>query len=130
MNSNAGLAIQSVAILLMALLSFAMHGSIRSVALNYWTAGLCCRFIALTSLFAGFHLPAYQKLLYAVYFFGEYSFGLLFFGGCRHRVTGLRLGRYSLALIPAALIALALPFASADFNDLFMIQATLMAVMF
>ena len=130
MNANAGLAIQSVAILLIALLSFAMHGSIRSVALKYWTAGWCCLFLALASLFAGFHLPPYQKLLYSFYFFGEYSFGLLFFAGCRYRVTGARLGRYSLILIPAALIALALPHSSADFNDLFMIQATIMAVLF
>lgn len=130
MNANAGLAIQSVAILLMALLSFAMHGSIRSVALKYWTAGWCCLFLALAGLFAGFHLPSYQKVLYSVYFFGEYSFGLLFFAGCRYRVSKARFGKHSLVLIPAALIALALPFTSADFNDLFMIQATIMAVLF
>jgi len=79
------------------------------------------------SLFAGFHIVPGHTLLYSAYFFGEYAFGLMFIDGCRYLARGVSMTHRSYAmLIPAALLAIALPWFSADFNDLFMVQAIAM----
>jgi diguanylate cyclase len=131
MSANVGLAIQCVGIVLLALLSLSMHGSIKNPSLKYWTSAWIALALALVSLFAGFHLAPEQKLFYSFYFFGEYAFGLMFISGCRYHVTGSSpTRRRYLTLIPAVVIAVALPYASADFNDLFMIQATIMSGVF
>ena len=131
MSASVGLAIQCVGILLVALLSMSMRGSLKSESLRCWTRGWFCLAIALISLFVGFHLTPGHKLFYSVYFFGEYAFGLMFIGGCRYLASGVPMTRrgYSM-LIPAAVLAIALPWFSADFNDLFMVQASIMAVLF
>jgi len=131
MSANVGLAIQCVGIVLLALLSLSMHGSIKSPSLKWWTSAWVALALALVSLFAGFHLAPEQKLFYSLYFFGEYAFGLMFISGCRYHTTGVlpTRRRYSL-LIPAAVVAVVLPYVSADFNDLFMVQATIMAMVF
>ncbi|HMH42609.1 MAG TPA: GGDEF domain-containing protein, partial [Pyrinomonadaceae bacterium] len=60
-----------------------------------------------------------------------YSFGLMFVGGCRFLASNVNMTRRSYSmLIPAAIIAAALPFLSNDFNNLFMVQATIMAALF
>src|SRR5712664_2251522 len=131
MSANVGLAIQCVGILLVALLSLFMRGSIKSASLKCWTGAWLALSVALISLFAGFHIVPGHKLFYSVYFFGEYAFGLMFIGGCRFLSRGVSMTHrcYSM-LVPAALLAIALPYLSADFNDLFMIQATIMAALF
>src|SRR6266850_812784 len=131
MSANVGLAIQCVGILLMALLSLSMRGSIKSAALKCWTGAWISLSLALVSLFAGFHIAPQHRLFYSLYFFGEYAFGLMFIGGCRYlaRGVGMSRGCYSM-LIPAALLALGLPWVSSDFNNLFMIQAIVMAGLF
>jgi diguanylate cyclase len=131
MSANVGLAIQCVGIVLMALLSLSMRGSIKSPALKCWTIGWISLALALLSLLAGFHIAPEQRLFYSLYFFGEYAFGLMFFGGCRYLATGARptVRSYSM-FIPAAVLAVALPYLSPDFNDLFMVQATMMAMLF
>src|SRR5712691_2737289 len=131
MSANVGLAIQCVGIVLVALLSLSMRGSIKSASLKCWTGAWICLSVALLSLFAGFHIASAHKLFYSLYFFGEYAFGLLFIGGCRFLASGGSMTHrcYSM-LIPAALLAAALPYLSADFNDLFVIQATIMAMLF
>ena len=131
MSANVGLAIQCVGILLMALLSLSMRGSIKGAALKCWTGAWISLSMALASLFAGFHIAPEHSLFYSLYFFGEYTFGLMFIGGCRYLVTGTRptVRSYSL-FIPAAVLAAVLPHLSADFNDLFMVQATIMAGLF
>jgi diguanylate cyclase (GGDEF)-like protein len=120
-----------VGILLVALLSMSMRGSLKSESLRCWTRGWFCLAIALISLFVGFHIIPGHNLFYSVYFFGEYAFGLMFIGGCRYLASGVPMTRraYSI-LIPAAVLAIALPWFSADFNDLFMVQASIMAVLF
>ena len=131
MNSNVGLAIQSVGIALLAVLSLSMRGSIKSPSLKWWTSAWIALAVALVSLFAGFHLAPEQKQFYSLYFFGEYAFGLMFICGCRYHATGVRpTRRGALMLIPAALLAVVLPYLSADFNDLFTLQAAIMAVLF
>ena len=88
MNANVGLAIQCVGILLMALLSLSMRGSIKSAALKCWTGARISLSLALVSLFVGFHIASGHSLFYSLYFFGEYTFGLMFIGGCRYLATG------------------------------------------
>jgi diguanylate cyclase len=131
MDSNVGLAIQCVGILLITLLSLFMRGSIRSESLKYWTAAWIGLSLALINLFIGFHTIAFQKIFYSLYFFGEYMFGLLFLAGCCHYVSGRRLRKRDTAtLVVAVVIAGLLPRLSSDFNQLFMVHASIVAVLF
>ena len=131
MNANVGLAIQCAGVVLLTLLSLSMRGSIQSAALSCWIGAWACLALALISLFTGFNVAGSHRLFYSLYFFGEYAFGLLLIAGCRHlvRVTGVT-SRYYLILIPAAVLAIVLPFLSTDFNDLFIMQATILAGFF
>jgi diguanylate cyclase (GGDEF)-like protein len=131
MSANVGLAIQCVGIVLLTLLSLTMRGSIKSASLTFWTRAWASLSLALISLSVGFHVAPGSKVFYALYFFGEYAFGLMFVGGCRFLATSVTMTRrcYSL-LIPAAIVAVVLPFLSNDFNDLFMVQAAIMAALF
>ncbi|HKZ78228.1 MAG TPA: hypothetical protein VJ124_07870 [Pyrinomonadaceae bacterium] len=130
MDAIVGLAIQCVRIVLVTILTFFMRGSIKSFSLRYWTAAWCSLSISLASLYAGFHVSN-PKLLYSVYFLGEHAFGLLFVAGCRFHLTAQRLTRrYGYLFAVSFLTALSLPYLSQDFNDLFMVQATIMAALF
>ena len=131
MDSNVGLAIQCGGILLITLLSLFMRSSIKSVSLKYWTASWASLSVALLSLFIGFHVEPTQKLFYTIYFFGEYVFGLLFVAGCRNQVGQAPLPKPpAYLLVPALVVALVLPYASRDFNDLFMIHSAIVALLF
>ena len=131
MSASVGLAIQCVGVFLVALLSMSMRHSIQSASLKCWTRAWFCLLIALISLFAGFQIVPGHTLLYSVYFFGEYAFGIMFIGGCRYLASNASMtNRCYAMLIPAALLAIALPRLSADFNDLFMVQAAVMAALF
>ncbi|HEY6660408.1 MAG TPA: GGDEF domain-containing protein [Pyrinomonadaceae bacterium] len=131
MNANVGLAIQCVGVLLITLLSIFMRSSIKSNALKYWTASWASLAVSLVILFIAFHIAAGQTILYSCYFFGEYLFGLLFIAGCRSQMMGASLTRKHIyLLIPALAVALILPHASRDFNDLFMIHAAILSVLF
>ncbi len=131
MDSNVGLAIQCVGVLLITLLSIFMRSSIKSNALNYWTASWAGLSLSLISLFVGFQLDSQQTLLFSCYFFGEYIFGLLFIAGCRAQTTGATLSKkHGYLLIPALIVSLVLPYTSRDFNDVFMFHAPIMAVLF
>jgi diguanylate cyclase (GGDEF)-like protein len=131
MSASVGLAIQCVGILLVALLSISMRESIKSASLRCWTRAWISLSVALLSLFLGFHIAGGHRIFYSLYFFGEYAFGLMFIGGCRYLASGAGMTqrRYSM-LIPASLLALGLPSVSHDFNNLFRIQASVMAALF
>jgi diguanylate cyclase len=131
MDSNVGLAIQCGGILLITLLSLFIRSSIKSLALKYWTASWSSLSVALLTLFIAFHVQASQKVFYSIYFFGEYLFGLLFIAGCQTQVK--RTGPTSLRpqfVASAIVVALTLPYASRDFNDLFMIHSAIVASLF
>ncbi len=131
MDSNVGLAIQCVGVLLITLLSMFMRSSIKSNALRYWTASWASLSLSLISLFIAFRLASTQTFFYSCYFLGEYLFGLLFIAGCRSQVTGESLTRkHRYFLIPAIVVAFALPYVSRDFNDLFMIHSAILAALF
>ncbi len=131
MDSNVGLAIQCVGVLLITLLSIFMRSSIKSNALKYWTASWASLSFSLLILFINFQIASASSIFYSCYFFGEYLFGLLFIAGCRNQMTGALLNRKHIYfLIPALAVALVLPHASSDFNDLFMVHAAILAVLF
>ena len=131
MDANVGLAIQCGGVLLITLLSIFMRSSIKSNALRYWTASWAGLSVSLLSLFIGFQLSSSRAFFYSTYFFGEYIFGLLFIAGCRSQMTGALLkAKHKYFLIPALVVSLVLPHASADFNDLFMIHSAIVAVLF
>ena len=131
MDSNVGLAIQCVGVLLITLLSIFMWSSIKSNALNYWTASWASLSLSLVILFVAFQLDSTPTVLYSCYFFGEYVFGLLFVAGCRAQMEGATLTRkHYYFLMPALITALILPYVSNDFNDVFMIHAPILSVLF
>lgn len=131
MDSNVGLTIQLVGILLLILLSLFMRGSVQSASLRYWTAAWSSLALALFVLFAGFHLAENQRLLYSLYFLGEYLFGLCFLAGCRNHVSAKLVSQKQLyLLLPAFLMAMFLPYLFRDFNDLFMVHSVTMAALF
>ena len=131
MDSNVGLAIQCVGVLLITLLSMFMQSSIKSNALRYWTASWVSLSLSLISLFAAFQIASTQKIFLSCYFFGEYLFGLLFIAGCRSQTTGASLTKkHNYFLIPAIVVSLVLPYVSRDINDLFMIHAAILSALF
>lgn len=131
MDSNVGLAIQCVGILLLTLLFVFMRSSIRNASLKYWTAAWAILSASLLSLFVAFVSQPVHKIFYSFYFLGEYIFGLLFIAGCRNYITGAVVTRRHLPiLVPAVVVALILPNLSADFNDLFVIHSALIAALF
>lgn len=131
MDSNVGLAIQCVGVLLITLLSIFMRSSIKSTALTYWTASWASLSVSLIALFIGYHITTAQTGFFSVYFFGEYLFGLLFIAGCRSQATGASLTkRHNYFLIPAVAVSLVLPHASTDSNNLFMVHSAIVAVLF
>lgn len=130
MDSNAGLAIQCVGILLITLLSFFIRRSIRTTSLNYWTSAWVCLAVSLLSLFIGFHVAGAREWFYTTYFFGEYCFCLLFIAACRNHVAGSRVETHHyFYLLPALALSVGLPYFSDDFNDLFMVHATAIATL-
>jgi diguanylate cyclase (GGDEF)-like protein len=131
MDSNVGLAIQCVGVLLITLLSIFMRSTVSGAALKYWTASWASLSLSLLSLFIGFQLASRQAIFYSCYFFGEYLFGLLLIAGCRNKMTGAPLTRkHKYFLIPAVAVSLLLPYASRDSNDLFMIHAAILSGLF
>jgi diguanylate cyclase (GGDEF)-like protein len=86
MDSNVGLAIQCIGILLLALLAVFMRSSFKSVSLKFWTLAWSALSLALLTLFIAFHVSLGPAILYSVYFLGQYVFGLVFITGCRAKV--------------------------------------------
>jgi diguanylate cyclase len=132
MDSSVGLAIQWIGTSLIALLSFFTLRSLSGTSTKYWTIAWTCLSIALGSLFAGFQSQGkVQQVFYSLYFFGEYAFGLMFIAGCRNHARGARITRsYVRVFIPFVLMAGVLPYVSRDFNNLFIVQAAIMAALF
>ena len=132
MDATVGLAIQCVGILLVTLLSFFTMRSVRSVSTQYWTAAWSCLAFALASLLAGFSVSGPTRhLFYTLYFLSEYTFGLMFIAGCRNHVSGHRIARKDARVFaPFVFLAILLTGLSEDFNNLFIVQASIMAALF
>jgi diguanylate cyclase (GGDEF)-like protein len=132
MDSTVGLGIQCVGIFLVTMLSFFIMHTVQGLSAKYWTLAWTCLAVSLASLFTGFHVTGLANhICYSLYFFGEYSFGLLFIAGCRNHTQGEQLGRRSLWIFsPFVVVAAVLPLLSQDFNNLFIVQASIMAFLF
>src|SRR5262245_40831207 len=131
MDSTVGLAIQSVGIFLVTLLSFFTRRSLQTASSKYWAGGWSCLSISLASLFAAFYTSgAAQHFFYSLYFLGEYGFGLMFIAGCRSHVLSPRVTQQRPVIIGFVVLAAVLPWVSKDFNNLFIVQAAIMSVMF
>jgi diguanylate cyclase (GGDEF)-like protein len=55
----------------------------KRMSLKFWTLAWSSLSLALLSLFAAFHASLKPAIVYAVYFLGQYVFGLMFITGCR-----------------------------------------------
>lgn len=131
MDSSVGLAIQSIGILLITLLSLFMRGSIKEPALKYWITGWAALSIGLLSLLVGFHVPIDPNVFYSFYFLAEYVFGLMFIAGCLALTRNWSLKRkHFWILVPAVASSLGILRLSHDFNDLFIVHATILALLF
>jgi diguanylate cyclase len=105
-----GLLIESIGVLLIAVLSLALRNTLRREPLDYWSVGWWALFVALLSLFIASTFPVLRVPLQPVYIFGEYVFGYLVIVGCRLHISGERpQHREAWLLLPGFLIALALP---------------------
>jgi hypothetical protein len=127
--SHEGVVIQAIGILPLALLSFLLSRSIGREHLRYWWRAWACLAVALFALYATLRSPWTRAALEPVCFFGELLFAGLIVAGCRNLSTGARLTRSEgWLLAPAALLALALTYAPAEFTVRFIPQAALLSV--
>jgi diguanylate cyclase (GGDEF)-like protein len=124
-----GLTVQWGGIAIVTILLFLMAQSLRRRYLEYWTLGWACLTLSLTSLLIAFGLPVPPKAFYTVYFFGAYLFAYLFVAGCRNYAHGEELTpSRARVLVPAALLALGLPYLSDNFNLLLAPHAAVLGV--
>jgi len=86
MDSNVGLAIQCVGILVLTSLSIILRKTIKRASLKHWTATWSSLSLALLVLFAIFHFSVTTTFLFSVYFLGQYIFGLVFINSSRREV--------------------------------------------
>lgn len=86
MDSNVGLVIQCIGILILTLVAIFMRSSFRRVSLKFWTLAWSTLSFALLTLFIAFHVSLKPAILYSVYLLGQYAFGLVFITGCRREV--------------------------------------------
>jgi diguanylate cyclase (GGDEF)-like protein len=83
-----GLSIQCVGILMVMSLSLFMTRSIKRSSLTYWTVAWVSLSISLLSLSGAFQFHPIETCFYFIYYLGEYTFGFLFYLGCRNYSTG------------------------------------------
>ncbi|HEX6044375.1 MAG TPA: GGDEF domain-containing protein [Pyrinomonadaceae bacterium] len=86
MDSNFGLALQCIGIVLLTSLSIFLRKSIKRASLKYWTATWSGLSLALLVLFVAFHFSVTTTFLFSIYFLGQYVFGLVFVSGSRREV--------------------------------------------
>jgi len=109
-----------------ALLFFFLARSVKRVYLDYWALGWLSLSLALASLYLSLDVASEPRQ--ALYFLGEYVFGLLLVGGCRSYVSDARLEKRHLwLLLPAAGVAAALARFESGFSVRYVGQAAVMA---
>ncbi|MBK8810275.1 MAG: GGDEF domain-containing protein [Acidobacteria bacterium] len=129
MESKIGLVIQFTGIFLITALSLFLRRSLKTTASTLWLVAWSSLSVALFSLSLAFIFPS--KLLFSVYFFFEYVFGLMLILGCRSLTGEYEFERRSLLLlIPFAMLAMVLSVGIIDFNYVFNIHAFVLGVFF
>jgi len=86
MDSNVGLVLQCVGILVLTSISIFLRRTIKRASLKHWTATWSSLSLALLILFVTFHFTVTTTFLFSVYFLGQYIFGLVFISGSRREV--------------------------------------------
>jgi diguanylate cyclase (GGDEF)-like protein len=130
-SSIVGTAVQFSGTVLVTLLCGALLRTFRPRFLYYWSAGWCCMALALAGLLAAFALPALRPVAHPLYCFFEYAAGYLWIAGCRNLDGRHPLARRDWRLcVPAALIAVLLPWFAGNLNGLMVVHALLMACLF
>jgi hypothetical protein len=105
--------------------------TIKNASVKYWTtAWISSRGFTAPACWLVF-ISLRHKFSFIQSTFWRVCFGLLFVAGCRNHARGTTISRRDLPVaLLGLLVATVLPFVSADFNDLFMIHATIVAVLF
>src|SRR5688572_16996995 len=86
MDSNVGLFIQCIGILILTSVSIFLRKTIQRASLKHWTATWSSLSLALLVLFVVFHFTVTTTFLFSVYFLGQYIFGLVFISSSRREV--------------------------------------------
>ncbi len=130
MESKTGLIIQFTGIFLVTALSLFLRRSLKTPASTLWLVAWASLSAALFCLSLGFIFPS-TKVLFGVYFFLEYVFGLALVLGCKSLApTSKSDSRLALAVIPFALLSTWLAVAIGDFNYVFNIHAFVLGAFF
>lgn len=131
MDSKTGLIIQLAGIFLIAILSFFLTKSLKSVALKYWTIAWFALAFSLASLSLSFNYETLDKIFLAFYFFGEYVFCFLLIAGCQNYASGEKLPLKNFrALIPFAALSLILSLSVTNVNEIFNIHSFILGTSF
>jgi diguanylate cyclase (GGDEF)-like protein len=86
MDSNVGLAIQCLGILVLTSISIFLRKTIKRASLKHWTATWSSLSLCLLILFVIFHFSVTTTFLFCVYFLGQYMFGLVFISSSRREI--------------------------------------------
>ena len=109
-------------------LSLFLRRSLKSAISGYWLVAWSSLSLALFCLSLAFSFEEYAKPLYAIYFWGEYLFGLMLVTGCRN-LSGKKSRALQNKLITLPFIALAsvLAFLARDFTLVFHLHALIIS---
>lgn len=131
MESTTGLILQFSAILLIAGLSFFLRRSLKTFSSAYWAVGWLALSFALFCLNLGFLNERSAKPFFALYFFGEYIFGLMLISGCRALAGDYKFGSANKFIIPAfALLAFCLSLFAGTNDLIFNLHTFILAIFF
>lgn len=131
MDSKLALIFQLNGVFLITILSLLLRRSLKLTALKYWAVAWLCLSFSLISLRLAFSFSELSTLLFTYYFLGEYIFGFMVIAGCRSLDGEFELKpRNEIVFAPFVLLAVALPHAAADFNDVLAFHSLILAGFF
>lgn len=128
MESKFALLVQLNGVFLITILSVFLRRSLKLTALRYWTTAWLSMSFALICLRLAFDYRDLNTLLFTYYFLGEYIFGFMLVAGCLSLDGKYELSsRAELLIIPFVAVAIVLPLAAGDFNDIFHIHTLILS---
>jgi diguanylate cyclase (GGDEF)-like protein len=131
MDSNLGLLFQLNAAFLITVFSLVLRRSLKLTALKYWTVAWLGLSFALICLRLAFSYQDLGTLLFTYYFLGEYIFGFMLVAGSKSLDGKTKLtARAELLVVPFVFIAIILPLAASDFNEVYPFHALIMSGFF
>jgi len=115
----------------MASLCFVLLRTSKRWALVYWSWGWVSLAGALAALWLSFYFPLVRLPGQFLYLLGEYVYGYLLVAGCRRYVSNRRLvTSEAWLLVPAVIVAAALPLWGRDFNVFFIAHTLIYSYLF